>query len=250
MPYGGYRRRYRRSFGRKNYSRGRAPLARKAMRSVGKLWKRVKAAEERKFFITDTHGFTDQIIPTTPLTTVNQCVHAIDQGTTESTRTGDKISAQALLVNVELMRSLPSSQIVSQVRGSVSYRLMVVRDLGFVGTAIDLADLFSDFTAGDLTAHYNPDHMGSRFEVLYDQTKELGTMVDNTGGTEIVACTGTLNRSYHFKVNVRNKPIRFDGAGATIGDMGAGSIFVLMWGNSANAEVTGQVTTRFTYLDS
>jgi hypothetical protein len=178
--------------------------------------------EYKRYYL--TYSKTSIVIPGVQ-SSLYTPINLISQGTTATTRLGNKILIKVISINFDF---LLAGEDMTQIR----FILFMDRQCNGDDTSID-SKLLSDTDSEDiLVANYNVDNR-NRFKVLHDELINL----------DVYHAFKRTRRSIY-----PNVPIHYSGTAASLSDVTQNCFYVLFAHNAptTNPQLIGQITVRFT----
>lgn len=259
MPFGvGYRRPYGTAFGYGGFNRntrrrfnpvlgrfrgrfvrrfGSAPLRSAGFRAIraGRSGLNNPAGRMEKKFLDNVFESGVLQFDTTGTVTV---LNGMAQGTSQSTRIGNKITMRSCYLRYRVTNSAATT-------GALMFRVMVIYDTQTNATTPALSDILQTGPADPTMRVMNLANR-DRFKILYEDTfTPVGTVVsDTTGVTEFQEY-----RQKYLKLNLDT--IYNNTSGGTVADIQTGGLFLVTMSNfpTGASEPTGVATVRIRYTD-
>jgi len=198
---------------------------------------------ENKFYDT---GINSTTVPQTtagaemdPAANVS-CLNAIAQGDGESNRDGRQCKLTSIQVKGYVARGTSSDG--ADVAISPLVRVLIVWDKQTNGVQLNSEDVLQDAAFDDVNSLRNAQYM-RRFQVLYDQTFELGPLTAGTDGANTISQAGPTKRfDFYKKINI---PVNFTGTTADIANITDNSIHVMAIASGGSCTIGYQARVRF-----
>lgn len=174
------------------------------------------------------------------------CLNGIDEGTTQTTRVGRRITATKLSIKGRI-------DLLPDVSGTAPLQPVLVRLMVFcdkqTNKAVPVTSLILEgVTATAMAIHgFRNLTTTKRFQIISDQTYVFTPQAASNNDVNVFETAGSTKQ---FKLNISlNRVLYYDSVGSTIGNVTIGSYHVLCFTNAANGKVTISYLSRMRYTD-
>lgn len=169
------------------------------------------------------------------------CLNGVAQGTTQSTRLGNKIIMKSVQVNGIL--SLDVLQDSSDAGESSYVRVFLVLDRQTNGAQLNGEDVYSDGGGSDICSLRNLE-FSDRFLVLAEEACTLDYTNSQTDGANTASVAGT--KKYFTMFKNLNIPCQYKTNTATVTSVNDNSLHILAFADNGGVNLSWQSRVRYT----